>query len=90
MRSPLEVHWKAIKRILRYLLGTLEFGLHLNRVSEESLNLIGYCDADWDSDLDDRKSTSGFCVYLGGNLISWSSKKQHTVRGLPLKLKIGV
>ncbi|RVW59445.1 putative mitochondrial protein [Vitis vinifera] len=57
--------------------GTLQHGLHLKKSS--SLDLVGFCDADWASDLDDRRSTSGHCAFLGANLISWQSKKQHTV-----------
>lgn len=77
MQCPLDTHWKAVKRILRYLSGTKSLGLHLQKPS--SLQLTGYSDSDWGSDPDDRKSTAGFCVYLGQNLISWSSKKQHSV-----------
>ncbi|KAM6557137.1 hypothetical protein CsatB_004156 [Cannabis sativa] len=77
MHSPLESHWKIVKRILRYLKGTLDYGLDMSRST--SLELVGFCDADWASDIDDRRSTTGFCVYLGSNLICWSSKKQHTV-----------
>ena len=77
MHNPLESHWKAVKRILRYLAGTLDYGLHLRRSSH--LNITAFCDADWGSDPEDRKSTSGFCVFLGANLVSWASKKQHTV-----------
>ena len=73
MHNPLEDHWKVVKRILRYLSGTAHFGLHIQKASD--LTIIGYTDSDWGSDPDDRKSTSGFCVYHGPNLISWSSKK---------------
>ena len=77
MHKPLEAHWQAVKRILRYLSGTLDYGLHLTKSTH--LNLTAFCDADWGSDPDDRKSTSGFCVYLGANVVSWASKKQHIV-----------
>lgn len=77
MHSPSTVHWGAVKRILRYLNGTLSHGLVLKPVSTFVLN--AYSDADWAGSLDDRKSTSGFCVYLGPNILSWGSKKQATV-----------
>ncbi|XP_020211192.1 uncharacterized protein LOC109796007 [Cajanus cajan] len=77
MHNPQEHHWKAVKRILRYLQGTVHYGLHLKKSSQ--LNLTAYSDSDWGSDLDDRKSTTGFCVYLGQNLVSWCSRKQQAV-----------
>ena len=77
MHLPREPHWKAVKRILRYLQGTWEFGLFLHH--SESLNITGFSDSDWATDVDDRRSTSGMCVYLGRNLVTWSSKKQPTV-----------
>ena len=52
MQNPLDTHWKAVKRILRYLSGTCSFDLHLQKCS--SLALTGYSDSDWGSDLDDH------------------------------------
>ena len=52
-------------------------GLHLQPAKEQCL--IGFSDADWAGFIDDRQSTSGYCVFLGPNLVSWSSKKQHVV-----------
>ena len=77
MHKPLDIHWKAVKRILQYLNGSLDQGL-LFHCSRE-LRLFGFCDSDWGSDIADRKSTSGFCIYLRANLVSWSSKKQTIV-----------
>lgn len=77
MHKPLDLHVKAVKMILRYLQGTLDYGLKFTRTSRFSLE--GYSDASWESDVDDRRSTSGFCVFLGGNLVSWSSRKQQVI-----------
>lgn len=80
MSQPLDDHWKAIKCILRYLMGTLHHGLLIRPCSlTKPVPFQAYCDADWGSDLDDRRSTLGSCVYFGPNLISWSSKKQTLV-----------
>ena len=80
LSNPLEEHWKAVKRILRYLSGTKHHGLLIQPASlQQPLQLLGFCDADWASDPDDRRSTSGACVFLGPNLISWWSKKQQLV-----------
>ena len=77
MQNPAEDHWKAVKRVLRYLAGTISYGLLLSPAPH--LLLRGFCDADWGADPDDRRSTSGSCVFLGNNLISWWSKKQLVV-----------
>ncbi|XP_015646081.1 uncharacterized mitochondrial protein AtMg00810-like [Oryza sativa Japonica Group] len=70
-------HLAALKRILRYVRGTLDYGLHVQHSS--TANLVAYSDADWAGCPDTRKSTSGYAVFLGDNLVSWSSKRQHTV-----------
>ncbi|XP_062088777.1 secreted RxLR effector protein 161-like [Humulus lupulus] len=77
MQTPLDTHWKVVKKVLRYLKGTLDYGLTF--YNSPQLRLTSFSDADWVSDPDDRRSTSSFCVYLGGNLISWASKKQRTI-----------
>jgi hypothetical protein len=77
MHDPRESHLNAVKRILRYLRGTVDYGLQLHRSSPTSLT--AYTDADWAGCPDTRKSTSGYGVFLGDNLISWSSKRQQTV-----------
>jgi hypothetical protein len=77
MHDPRLPHLAHVKKILRYLKGTLDHGLLLNSSSPTSLTV--YSDADWAGCPDTRRSTSGFCVYLGDNLVSWSSKRQVTV-----------
>ena len=74
--NPKESHLSAIKRIIRYLKGTLNLGLWYDRNS--SLTLNAYTDSDFAGCRVDRKSTSGTCQFLGCNLISWSSKKQNS------------
>ena len=68
MKEPLEDHWVAFKRILRHPKGTLTWGLHLKPASA-SFSINAFCDADWASDPDDRRSTSGGCVYFGPNIL---------------------
>jgi hypothetical protein len=75
--DPKEVHLRAVKRILRYLVYTPKFGLWYPRGS--TFDLIGYSDADWAGCKIDRKSTSGTCQFLGRSLVSWASKKQNSV-----------
>ncbi|XP_021995350.1 uncharacterized mitochondrial protein AtMg00810-like [Helianthus annuus] len=77
MHAPREPHFAFLKRILGYLQGTITHGLRLSATS--STSLTAYSDADWGGCPDSRRSTSGYCVFLGDNLISWSSKRQHTI-----------
>ncbi|CAL9017202.1 unnamed protein product [Prunus brigantina] len=76
LHQPRSNHLGAVKRILRYLKGTLDMGVWFTK---GSLNLHAFTDADWAGCPIDRRSTSGWCIYLGHNLISWSAKKQPTV-----------
>ena len=77
MHDPREPHLAALKRILRYVRGTLHLGLLL-RPSAQS-DLVVYSDADWAGCPDTHKSTSSYAVFFGDNLISWSSKRQTAV-----------
>eukprot|EP00252_Welwitschia_mirabilis_P018561 TRINITY_DN4120_c1_g1_i6.p1 TRINITY_DN4120_c1_g1~~TRINITY_DN4120_c1_g1_i6.p1 ORF type:complete len:221 (-),score=23.51 TRINITY_DN4120_c1_g1_i6:406-1023(-) len=74
--DPKESHYFCVKRILKYLKYTQNFGLWYSY--DTSLDLVGYSDADWAGCIDDRKSTSGACFYMGNCLVSWLSKKQNT------------
>lgn len=75
--NPNITHLTAVKRILRYLKGTLNLGLKYQRT--ETGTLVGYSDADWAGDQDDRRSTTGNIFLLAGGAVSWLSKKQATV-----------
>jgi hypothetical protein len=77
MTKPTNLHWSAVKRILRYLKHTSHHSLFLHRNS--NFTIQAFSDADWAGSPDDRRSTSGYCLFLGRNLISWSSRKQRTV-----------
>ncbi|CAL9005508.1 unnamed protein product [Prunus brigantina] len=76
LHQPRSNHLGAVKRILRYLKGTLDMGVWFTK---GSLGLQAFTDADWAACPIDRRSTSGWCIFLGSNLISWSAKKQPTV-----------
>jgi len=77
MHDPREEHMHALKRIVRYIQGTLDHGLHLYPSSTSTL--LSYTDANWGGCPDTRRSTSGYFVFLGDNLISWSAKRQATL-----------
>ncbi|CAA7043502.1 unnamed protein product [Microthlaspi erraticum] len=75
--APKQSHLKSAYKVLHYLKGTI--GLDLFYSAESTLVLTGFTDADWMSCLDSRRSTSGYCMFLGNSLISWKSKKQQVV-----------
>jgi hypothetical protein len=77
MVEPRHVHWIVAKHVLRYLHGTIGYGLRY--VSDGDVKLQGYTESDWAGSAVDRKSTSGCCFSLGSGMISWLSKKQTPV-----------
>ena len=78
MEKPTTEHLVAIKRILRYVAGTVNYGCHYQRKEGKS-TLLGYSDSDHGADVDGRKSTTRVLFFLGGNIITWQSQKQKTV-----------
>jgi hypothetical protein len=88
MAAPYTGHWDAALRVLRYLKTTPGLGIlysdqghcRVGAFTEEGDGRIsGFSDADWAGCPISRRSTTGYCVFVGGNLVSWKSKKQHTV-----------
>ncbi|XP_071729058.1 uncharacterized mitochondrial protein AtMg00810-like [Rutidosis leptorrhynchoides] len=77
LQSPTVDHFQAVKRILCYVKGTITYGLSF--LHSPKPTLLGYSDADWARCIETRRSTYGYSIFLGGNLISWSAKKQPTV-----------
>ena len=72
--NPTTQHWTAVKRIMRYLRGTINLGLVFT--PQGKCDCVGFSDADWAGDLYGRKSTSGYVFQIGGSAVSWRSKKQ--------------
>jgi hypothetical protein len=77
MSEPRHKHWVTAKHVLRYLRGSIAFGLKYS--SSGGVLLHGYADSDWAESSVDQKSTSGYCFSLGSAMISWSSKKQGSI-----------
>ncbi|KAI3821705.1 hypothetical protein L1987_09277 [Smallanthus sonchifolius] len=76
MEEPTKTHWEAGKRILRYIKGTLDYGIVY---TEGNRKLVGFSDSDYAGNLDESKSTSGYVFHLGSGVISWQSKKQKAI-----------
>jgi hypothetical protein len=77
MVEPRRVHLMVEKHILRYLKGTVDYGLRY--VSDREIRLQGYANSDWAGSVADRKSTLGCCFSLGSTMISWLNRKQTSV-----------
>jgi spore germination protein GerM len=75
--NPKESHLTAVKRIIRYVNATVNYGICFSR--KTNLVLARYSNADWAGNFDDRKSTSGDCFYVGTNLVAWMSRKQASI-----------
>ena len=77
MHKQTQTHWQSVKRLLRYLKSTIQFGLHIYCSSCNTLQ--SFSDVDQTRNKDDRRSIGSFCIFLGKNLISWSCRKQATL-----------
>ncbi|KAA0062437.1 putative mitochondrial protein [Cucumis melo var. makuwa] len=77
MQAPYEEHMEAVKRILRYLKTTLDKGLMFRKTNKKTIE--AYTDSDWAGSIVDRKSTSSYCTFVWGNLVTWRSNKQNVV-----------
>jgi len=75
--QPTETRFQGVKRLLRYLKGTLQLSLHVKPM--QHMRLVAFTDADWATYLDDQRSVEGVCVYLGDNLVSWSLRKKRAI-----------
>ncbi|KAL0367867.1 UNVERIFIED_CONTAM: Retrovirus-related Pol polyprotein from transposon RE1 [Sesamum radiatum] len=77
MQNSKKPHLEAVHRILRYVKGTLSYGIMFQKC--EDCRLVGYCDAEYVGDHDTRRSTTGYVFMLGSGAVSWCSKRQPTV-----------
>ena len=75
--EPRYEHWTTAKHVLRYIRGTINYGLRYTASSD--IQLHGFIDLDWAGSAEDRKITSGMCFSLGSAMISWGSRKQKSV-----------
>ncbi|KAM1500063.1 hypothetical protein ACFX10_022669 [Malus domestica] len=77
MHRPSEAHMEVVQRILRYLKSAPGKGLMFSNHGHQEVE--GYTDTDWAGSVTDRRSTSGYFTFVGGNLVTWRSKKQHVM-----------
>ncbi|MCI10100.1 gag-pol polyprotein, partial [Trifolium medium] len=77
MHCASEVHYQALKRIMRYIKGTINYGIKYTCC--QKFKLVGYSDSDWAGSIDDMRSTTGYCFSFGSGVFSWCSKKQEVI-----------
>ncbi|RVW21204.1 Retrovirus-related Pol polyprotein from transposon RE2 [Vitis vinifera] len=77
MHCASEIHFQATKHVLRYVKGTIDYGIKFSQV--KNFILHGYSDSDWVGCVDDMRSTSGYCFSFGSSIFSWSTKKQEVM-----------
>ena len=75
--NPKVSHLNAVKRIIKYASGTCDYGLFYSK--ESNLSLARFFDSDWSGNVDDKKSTTGGCFYVGANFVAWMSKKKNSI-----------
>ena len=75
--NVIESHVVAVKQIIRFVRGIVNYGIWYT--NDNNYSLVGFNDADWAGNADDRKSTTGGCFYLGNNLVTWHSKKHNLI-----------
>ena len=73
MHNPRSSHLQVVKHILRYIKGTVDQGLVFHQ--SDDFTLRNFSDADWAGSIDDRRSTTGACIFFGPNLFTWTAKK---------------
>eukprot|EP00253_Pinus_taeda_P029850 PITA_29850 len=77
MSTPFESHWVGAKSVLRYLCGTVNYGILYTHTSD--VTLVGFSDSDWVGNLDDQRSITSYTFSIGSGIIAWSIKKQSTL-----------
>ena len=78
--NPSGEHWQSVKRILRYIKGTLDWGIQFDGSKEEGVQLSGFVDADWGGNVNGRKSQSGYMFTICGGVVSWAGKQEANQR----------
>ena len=87
MSRPGKEHWEGVKRVLRYIQATINYGLMFQANGNED-TLVGYSDADWAGDINTRRSTSGYVFQVYGSTVSWCSRGNYLCPNHQLKQNI--